>query len=345
MSARAIDLRSDTVTQPTPAMRTAMAEAEVGDDVYGEDPTVQELEHRIAVLLHKEAALFVPSGTMGNQISIRAQTTPGNEVIIERSGHSFQYESGALAGVAQVQAQPVDGDRGILSPEVVRRAVRPAPDHYPRTRLIVIENTTNGGGGTIYSAEQIEALSTLAKEMALGLHLDGARLFNAHVATGIPLHRFSKPCDSASVCLSKGLGAPVGSVIAGTRGFIADAHRLRKMLGGGMRQAGILAAAGLYALDHHVERLVEDHRNLRRLAEGIARIPGLSVDPDAHPTNIAYVKITRADRTAMDLLGALKKDGVLANATGPSEIRLVTHLDVERSDIDAAIEKFERAMR
>jgi threonine aldolase len=343
-AAAPVDLRSDTVTKPTPAMRKAMAEAEVGDDVYGEDPTCIRLQERIADLLGKEAALFVPSGTMGNQVSIRVHTTPGDEVIIESRGHSFFYESGALGGISGVQAHPVAGDHGILSVEAVKRAIHPPLDHYPRTRLLVIENTSNSGGGTIYSASQIEDLGALATAEHLRFHLDGARLFNAHVATGTPLHRFSGPCDSVSVCLSKGLGAPVGSVIAGSKDFIECAHRFRKMMGGGMRQAGILAAAGLYALDHHVDRLAEDHQTLRRLADGLANIDGLYTDPAAHPTNIAYVKVTRPGLDARDLVAKLKSEGVLVNPTGPGEIRVVTHLDVDRAQIDRAIQSFWRVM-
>lgn len=325
-------------------MRKAIAEAEVGDDVYGEDPTVRRLEERIAGMLGKEAALFVSSGTMGNQIAIWAQTMPGDEVVLERSGHSFVYESGALAALGRVQAHPVAGDRGLLSPEAVERAIRPAPDHYPRTSILVIENTSNGGGGTLYTPEQFERLARVARSHGLRVHLDGARLFNAHVALGAPLSQLAAPADTASVCLSKGLGAPVGSVVAGTKAFIQAAHRLRKMLGGGTRQAGILAAAGLYALDHHLERLVEDHRNLRRLTEGIAPIAGLACEPDAYPTNIAYVKVTRPGLTAAALAQRLSSEGVKVNAMSPDEIRVVTHLDVDARQIDQAIARIARVM-
>jgi threonine aldolase len=340
-----IDLRSDTVTQPTPGMRKAMVEAEVGDDVYGEDPTVNLLQETVAKLLGKEASLFVPSGTMANQIAIRAQTTPGDEVIIEKRGHSFLYESGALAGISGVQAHPVPGEQGLLSVEAIERVIHPPADHYARTQLIVIENTSNGGGGTIYTAPLIEAIGQLKERAGLLLHLDGARLFNAHVATKTPLHRLTAPCDSVSVCLSKGLGAPIGSMIAGSEELIVRAHRLRKMMGGGMRQAGILAAAGLYALEHNVERLAEDHAHLRRLSEGVANIDGLYTDPHAHPTNIAYVKIIRPGLSAAHLAALLKSEGVLVNTTGPGELRVVTHLDVSRTQIDRAIQSFWRAMK
>lgn len=335
-----IDLRSDTVTKPTPGMRRAIAEAEVGDDVYGEDPTVKILEERIAALLGKEAALFVTSGTMGNQLCIRAQTNPGDEVILERGGHSFVHESGALAGVSFVQAHPVDGERGLLSVEAVKRAIRPPAYYFARTKLLIAENTSNSGGGTIYPIERLQALGVLAREHDLRFHLDGARLFNAHVASGIALSAIAAPFDSVSVCLSKGLGAPFGSVIAGSRAMITGAHRLRKMWGGGMRQVGILAAGGLYALDHHVERLAEDHKNLRRLTEGLSKIDGLEAPPELFPTNIAYV--TTKKLGAGELCARLKKLDVLANPTGPNELRVVTHLDVSTAAIDEAIARVQR---
>lgn len=330
-----IDLRSDTVTKPTPGMRRAIAEADVGDDVYGEDPTVKKLEERIATLLGKEAALFVTSGTMGNQLCIKAQTNPGDEVILERGGHTFVHESGALAGLSFVQAQPIDGERGILSVDAVKRAIRPPAYYFARSKVLIAENTSNSGGGTIYPVERLHALGALAREHELRFHLDGARLFNAHVASGVALSEIAAPFDSASVCLSKGLGAPFGSVIAGSRATITAAHRLRKMWGGGMRQVGILAAGGIYALDHHVERLADDHRNLRRLTEGLSKIDGLEAPPELFPTNIAYVTTKKIG--AAELCARLKKVGVLASPTGPNEFRLVTHLDVSTAAIDEAI--------
>jgi threonine aldolase len=339
-----IDLRSDTVTKPTPAMRRAMAEAEVGDDVYGEDPTIDRLEKRIAELLGKEAALFVPSGTMANQIAIRANTSPGDEVILESSGHSFVYESGALAGISMVQAHPVPGQRGLLDPAAIERAIRPAPDHFARSRVVIVENTSNGGGGTIYTPQAVAAIADVAHRRGLVVHLDGARLFNAQVATGEAVARFAASCDTVSVALSKGLGAPVGSLIAGTRDFITRAHRLRKMIGGGMRQAGILAAAGLYALDHHVARLSEDHVHLRRLTSALSRIAHLECDPDAYPTNIAYVRVSKPGWTAATLVERLKNEAVLVNAVSADQIRVVTHLDVSEQQIEDAIARFSRVL-
>lgn len=340
-----IDLRSDTVTRPSLGMRKAMAEAEVGDDVYGEDPTVRRLEEKIADLLGKESALFVPSGTMANQIAIRVHTVPGDEMIIERSGHSFLYESGASAGLSGVQANATPGRYGILSKDDVERAIRPTASHYPRTRLVILENTSNGGGGTIYAPEDIAAIGELTRARQLALHLDGARLFNAHILTEIPLETFARPCDSVSVCLSKGLGAPVGSVLAGCRCFIDEARRIRKMMGGGMRQAGILAAAGLYALENNLERLAEDHENLAHLARGLADVAGVEIDPLRFPTNIAYARITRAGLSAEEAVERLKRWGVLVNPSGPDEIRVVTHLDVSRQNIDEVLSRIERALR
>lgn len=318
-----------------------MADAEVGDDVYGEDPTVARLQDLMAERLGKEAALFVTSGTMANQIAIRVHTRPGDEIITEVRGHSFLYESGALGGVAHVQANPVAAHRGLFTPEDIAGAVRPTWDQFARTSLAIVENTSNGGGGTFYSQEEMIALAQAASEHRLALHLDGARLWNAHVGSGISLEALAAPADSVSVCFSKGLGAPVGSLIAGDRAFINEAHRQRKMLGGGMRQVGILAAAALHAVENHVERLAEDHRNLRRLAEGLRRLPGLRVDPDAFPTNIAYVD---TDRAAAPLVDRLRDQGILVNATGPSTIRVVTHLDVEEGEVELALDGFKRVM-
>lgn len=336
-----IDLRSDTVTRPTAAMRKAMAEAEVGDDVYGEDPTVARLQDVMAERLGKEAALFVPSGTMANQIAIRVRTRPGDEIITETRGHSFLYESGGLGGISHVQANPVATKRGLFTPEDIAGAIRPAWDQFARTSMVIVENTSNGGGGTFYTLEQIQALGRFAAEHRLALHLDGARLWNAHVASGVSLAALAAPAGSVSVCFSKGLGAPVGSLIAGERPFIEEAHRQRKMMGGGMRQVGFLAAAALHAVDHHVERLAEDHQNLRRLVEGLRKMNGLQVDPDAFPTNIAYVDM---DRDAASVVAALRDEDVLVNATGPRTIRVVTHLDVTERQVEPALHAFRRVM-
>lgn len=340
-----VDLRSDTVTKPSPAMRAAMAQAEVGDDVYGEDPSINRLQSMMAERLGKEAALFVPSGSMANQIAVRVHTRPGDEVILERTAHSFLYETGALGGINGVQAHPVEGDQGLLNAPQVEAAIRPAPDHYARTSLIIAENTANGGGGTFYTPEALAELGKLARRRSLRFHLDGARLFNASVASGASLQTLAKPCDSVSACFSKGLGAPVGSILAGDRAFIHEAHRARKMFGGGMRQAGILAVAALYALENNVDRLSEDHENLRRLMEGLSKIEGLEGSPERYPTNIGYLQITREGLSATQLVKSLKSQGVLTNPTGPKEIRVVTHLDVDRPMIDLAIERFAVALK
>jgi threonine aldolase len=342
--ARAIDLRSDTVTRPGLGMRKAMMEAEVGDDVFGEDPTVQRLEARVADLLGKDAGLFVPSGTMGNQIAIRAHTEPGDEVIIEAAGHSFAYESGGLSALAGVQARTVRGTDGILDPSQVKDSINPPSSNFARTRLVIIENTSNRGGGTIYPAATTHAIAELARAHQLALHIDGARLWNAHIATGTPLRELAARADSLSVCLSKGLGAPIGSVVVGTKDFITRVHRFRKMYGGGMRQVGILAAAGLYALDHNLERLREDHQNLQLLASGLGAIPGLSCAPERFPTNIAYVAVTRVGQDAPAAAARLKAAGVLVHATSPREFRVVTHLDVDRAAVLEAVERARSAL-
>ena len=337
-----VDLRSDTVTKPTPAMRQAMAQAEVGDDVYGEDPTVNRLQEMMAERLGKEASLFVVSGSMANQIAVRVHTRAGDEVIVDATGHSFLYESGGLGGLSHVQPNPIRGHRGLLTPDQIEAAIRPKWDHYARTSLVIVENTSNGGGGTLYQPEELRAIGETARRRGLAFHLDGARLWNASVKSGASLEALALPADSVSVCFSKGLGAPIGSVVAGSRGFIEEAHRQRKMLGGGMRQVGVLAAAAIYAIEHHVDRLEQDHANLRRLTEGLARIDGLSIEPDAFPTNIAYVD-TELD--AVEIAARLKKEGVLVNAMGPKSIRAVTHLDVDAKAIDVALERFRSAMR
>src|SRR5713101_129904 len=274
-----IDLRSDTITRPTPAMRAAMHSAEVGDDVFGEDPTVNRLEERVAQLLGKEAALFVPSGTMSNQICVKAHTQPGDELLCEASCHIYVNEAGAPAALSGVTCGTIEGDYGISDVSQLEDQIRPNNDHQVRTRLVALENTHNRGGGRVYPLEKTLAISSWARRHGLIMHLDGARLWNAMVATGIPAAEWARQFDSVSVCFSKGLGAPVGSALAGTRDFVTRARRIRKLLGGGMRQAGVIAAAALYALDHHVDRLREDHLNAQTIAQAIAGIPGLRLDP------------------------------------------------------------------
>ena len=285
MTETLIDLRSDTVTQPTVAMREAMARAPVGDDVFNEDPTVHQLQDRVADLLGKEAALFVPSGTMSNQVCVRVHTQPGDEILCDVNSHIYVYEAGGPAVHSGVMCRTLEGDHGILEVSQLEDKIRPIDDHQVRTRLVCLENTHNRGGGRIYPLAKIRAISTWARQHGLAMHLDGARLWNAIVATGIPAAEWAGPFDSVSVCFSKGLGAPIGSALAGPREFIARARRVRKLFGGGMRQAGILAAAALFALDHHQERLADDHRHAQLMAQAIAETPGLRLDPPEVETN------------------------------------------------------------
>jgi len=336
-----IDLRSDTVTRPTPGMRKAMAEAEVGDDVFGDDPTVRRLEERVAELLGLPAGLYVASGTQANQIAIGAQCRPGDELLAESGSHCLNFEGGAVAALWGVQPRAIEGPRGLLSPEQIGPAVRTPSDHYPRTRLLCLENTHNRGGGSVWPVERFRAVVAAARARGLLVHLDGARLFNAQAASGTLAVEYSRICDTATVCLSKGLGAPVGSVLCGTADLVRDARRLRKRLGGAMRQVGILAAAGLYALEHHLARLPEDHQNARRLARGLAEIPGLSVDPAAVESNLVFCDFPVP---APEALAKLKTQGVLAEPGGPSSVRMVTHLDVVAADIDEALARIRRAV-
>jgi threonine aldolase len=339
-----IDLRSDTVTKPTPAMRQAMVEAEVGDDVFGEDPTVNALQEKVANLLGKEAALFVPSGTMANQLSIKSHTQPGDEVIIEATSHPYNFEGGAGAALSGIQFYCIKGVRGIMDASQIEEAIRPADHHFPVTKLICLENTHNRGGGSIYPIEKIAEIHRLAKSKGLLIHLDGARLWNASVATGIKPHEYAQWADSVSVCLSKGLGAPIGSLVAGSKIFIDRVHRFRKMFGGGMRQVGIIAAAGIYALDHHIERLKEDHQNAKRLALGLKELKGVAINPKHVETNIIIFNIADTGMTAPQVTEAMKRKGVLIHAIGKTQIRLVTHLDVSSKDIEIALNVFKKVL-
>jgi threonine aldolase len=335
-----IDLRSDTVTRPTPAMRKVMAEAEVGDDVFGEDPTVNALEEKVARLLGKEAALFVPSGTMANQLSIKSHTEPGDEVIIEASSHPYNFEGGAGAALSGIQFQCLKGSRGILDADQIDESIRPADHHFAVTRLVCLENTHNRGGGSIYPLDKMAEINRLAKSKGLFVHLDGARLWNASVATGIKPQEYAQWADSVSVCLSKGLGAPIGSLVAGSKRFIDRVHRFRKMFGGGMRQVGIIAAAGIYALDYHIERLREDHQNAKRLAVGLKEFKGVSIDPKYVETNIVIFDVANTRLTAAQVAESVKKEGVLIHAFGKTQIRVVTHLDVTADDVEKALKAF-----
>ncbi|MEX0611336.1 MAG: GntG family PLP-dependent aldolase [Pirellulales bacterium] len=331
-----IDLRSDTVTRPTPGMRAAMAEAEVGDDVFGEDPTVRRLEARIAEMLGKEAALYVSSGTMGNQLGVRVHCQPGDEFLCEANCHILCYEQGAYAQLFGIAAQPIEGDHGVLQVEQLMGRIRPANDHCVRTRLVSLENTHNRGAGRVQPYDAVVEICGWAADNGLARHLDGARLFNAVVATGISAADWASHFDTVSVCFSKGLGAPVGSALIGPADLIRQARRHRKALGGGMRQAGIIAAGALYALEHHVERLAEDHQHARLLAEAIRATPGLRLDPDVVDTNIVIFDVDVELGTAAAFSARLRDEGVWMNAIAPQRIRAVTHLDVSRDHVQYA---------
>ncbi len=340
-----IDLRSDTVTKPTAAMRQAIAEAEVGDDVLGDDPTVIRLQEKAAALFGKEASVFVPSGTMANQTAIRAQTEPGDEIIAHTDSHILHYESGAPFALSGCSVRMMQGSRGVFDSDQVRRAVRPPGSHFAQTRLIVVENTHNRGGGAIWPRERITELRGVADEFGLCMHLDGARLMNACVATGIPADEWAKPFDTVSMCFSKGLGAPVGSIVAGRADMMARVHRFRKMFGGAMRQAGVIAAAAEYALDNHVDRLAEDHANARRLVEGLNTIPGISIEPASVETNILFFDVDAAHGTAAELCERMRERGVLMLVEAPQRFRALTHLDVDAAGVDRAVEEIRRLLR
>jgi len=338
-----VDLRSDTVTRPSPAMRKAMAEAPVGDDVYREDPTVRELEEQVAALLGKEAALFVPSGTMSNQLCLRTLTRVGDEVICHEDAHILHYEGGSAAALSGLQLRPLAGENGVLLPDDVERAIRPPGEHFPRTGAVEMENTHNRCGGTVWPLPAMQAVAETAWARGVKVHLDGARLWNAHVATGVPLTAYAATADSVSVCFSKGLGAPVGSALAGTRDFVEEARRNRKKYGGAMRQAGIIAAGALYALKHNLERLCQDHENAVLLASYLREVPGLTI---VHPvqTNIVIAEVTGLGAGAADVVEALRREGVLCGAAAPDRVRFVTHLDVSTESVRAAGEIIVRVL-
>jgi threonine aldolase len=338
-----IDLRSDTVTKPTPEMRRVMANADVGDDVFGDDPTVNRLQDMVAALLGKEAALYVPSGTMANETAVRAHTRAGDEIILHAESHAYRYESGALAALAGCSVCLLHGARGLFDVEDVRAAIRPADHHYPHSALIIIENTHNienkqdGAGGTVWPIDRIAPIRALATEAGLKMHLDGARLFNACVATGTSPADYARLFDTVSVCFSKGLGAPVGSAVAGSADVITRVHRYRKMYGGSMRQAGIIAAGAIYALEHNIERLADDHDNAKRLAVALADMPGVFIDPDTVETNIVFFEVHNNRHSAEELCDELRQRGVWMLPLGPQRVRAVTHLDVNRDQVERAI--------
>jgi threonine aldolase len=341
-----IDLSSDTATCPTQAMRRSMAEAPVGDEQKGEDPTVNLLQEKTAHLLGKEMAIFLPSSTMSNEIAFKVHTRPGDEIIMEQSSHPIHFEVGGPAFHSGAMIYPIVGHRGLFQPNQLAAVIRPDAPHFPRSRLVSLENTHNMGGGAIWPIDQLEAVCMTARQHGLFLHLDGARLLNAVVASGIPAARYAAPFDSVCLCLSKGLGAPVGSVLAGSKDFIREARRYKHLFGGAMRQAGIIAAGGVYALDHNIERLVEDHANAKLLAEALASMTGVDIRPEDVETNIVFFELTtEASVTAPVFVDRLEQRGVRMIAMGPSRIRAVTHLDVSREGIERALETIRDVLR
>jgi len=333
-----VDLRSDTVTRPGPAMRAAMADAEVGDDVYGEDPSVNRLQAQAAEAVGKEAALFMASGTMANQVAVRTHTRPGDAIIVGQRAHVFLFESGAAAAISGVQGV-ILGEEGLFDADDVRAAIYPRDAHFARTRLVCVENTHNASGGRVFPLSDQLAIAEVAREAGLSMHLDGARIFNAATASGRAAAELAAPYDSVSFCLSKGLGAPVGSLLCGSRAFVQEAHRYRKMFGGGMRQAGILAAAGSYALEHHVTRLAEDHDNARRLARGLRELSGVTLVREPE-TNIVLFRVPDQAR----FIGELRARRVLVGAMGPDLLRAVLHIDVDAGAVDRALEACREAL-
>ncbi len=336
VSQRVVDLRSDTVTLPTEAMREAMATAAVGDDVYGEDPTVRQLELLAASMVGKADAVLVPSGTMGNQAAVMAHTGRGDEVILEADSHIFFYEVGGLAVLSGVQARTLPGERGVMDPVQVAESIRPVNIHFPVTRLICLESSHNRAGGRAVPLESIDQVTAVARHAGVPVHMDGARIFNAALALKVPVSRLLRDVDSVMFCLSKGLSAPVGSIVAGDLDFIQRARRARKLLGGGMRQAGILAAAGIVALETMVDRLAQDHQLAQELAALLSQVEGLLVAPGEVDTNIVRAHVSTAALTAQGLVDALKERGILVGASGPSTVRLVTHKDVDKADVALA---------
>ena len=335
-----INLYSDTQTLPTPAMREAMARAPVGDEQRMEDPSVNRLCEMVAELLGKEAAVFLPSGTMCNELAIRVHCAPGDEVIADRTAHIVHFEGGAPAALSGVMIASLDGERGVYTGEQARAAVRdPANRYAPRSRLLAVEQTANLGGGTVWPMNALQAVVEVAREHGLATHMDGARLLNAAVASGVPARDLARGFDTAWIDLSKGLGCPVGAVLATSGDRLGDVWCWKQRLGGAMRQAGILAAAGIHALEHHVERLAEDHRQARRFAAGVAGIEGLAIDLDSIESNIVYFEVDEGiGRSAKEVVGSLASRGVRIGALGPQLLRAVTHLDVGAAEVDAALD-------
>lgn len=344
MTENLIDLRSDTVTRPTPEMRKAMAEAEVGDDVFGDDPTVNSLQEYAADLLGKEAALFVPTGSMGNQVCLGALARPGDEVVCDAGAHFLHYEGGSVSAHLGLMMRPLSGDRGVITADQVAHVLRPGNMHNPRSAVVAIENTHNAAGGKIFPIDEARAVSKVAHEAGAAVHLDGARLFNAQAATGVPAAEWAACADTLSFCFSKGLGAPVGSMVCSTQAVIDEARVLRKRLGGGMRQVGVLAAAARVALETGPERLAEDHAKARRLAEGFKELHDDAVDISHVETNMVYLNLAPFSIQAPDASAALKEHGVITLGMPGSAMRLVAHRDVSETDIDRALEAFRKVL-
>ena len=334
MTANLIDLYSDTVSRPSPGMRQAIAEAEVGNEQAGEDPTTNRLQDMAAELLGKEAALLLPSGTMCNQIAFRAVCEPGDEILLDKTAHPLHYETGGPAALSGAMTRALDGERGIFSANQVRDAIRTRGGHYPISKVLSVENTSNGGGGSVWPLEKIEEVTDAAHEKGLKTHMDGARLLNAVIASGIPAAAYAKNFDSLWICLSKGLGCPMGGVLAGTRDFIDRAWRFKHQFGGAMRQSGIFAAAGIYALENNVDRLADDHANAKHLAMLIADIPGIAVEPVE--TNMVFFDVAGTGKTAAEVSEALLSHGVRIGANAETRMRAVAHIDVDRAGIETA---------
>jgi threonine aldolase len=339
-----IDLRSDTVTKPTDEMREAMARAEVGDDVYGEDPTARRLQERAAEIMGKEAALFVPSGSMGNQIAVRLHTEPGQEVIVEERSHMFNTEMAGMAVISGALAHPIRCQDGMMDWDSIAAAIRPKSSYFAQTGLVAVENTQNLAGGTVMSFERMQEIAERTHERGLPVHLDGARIFNAAIVLKLDVAEIASLFNSVMFCLSKGLGAPVGSMIVGTRDFIDRAVPVRRMLGGGMRQVGVLAAAGLVALERMTARLEEDHANAQVLAKGLAQIQGVNIDPERVQTNILVFDIADTGQSTAEFTAKLKQRGVLASGISAREMRMVTHKDVSRDDCEVALRAIREAL-
>jgi len=335
-----IDLRSDTITKPSQEMLRAMISADVGDDVFGEDPTVNSLQSRIAQMFGKDSALFVPTGTMGNEICIKSHTQHGDEIIVEQDSHIFVYETAAPSLLSGVQMKPIAGVRGVMDIAQIKRAIRPKAYFMPTTTLICIENTHGRSAGSIYPMDEIKKIRELSLENNIKFHLDGARLWNASVASGIPIKNYAQYFDSISVCFSKGLGAPIGSIIVGSEEFIQRARKFRKILGGGMRQSGILAAAAHYALDHNIDRLKEDHRKAEYFARELSHLKQITIDPNEVQTNMVIMDIVNAEKTQDEVLNLLKQNEILLTPERYSSMRAVMHLDVSMDEIHQAVEKF-----